>query len=308
MFSQRTLQGERLDLLTMETIRAAQEFLRQSQLPNGSWPYAHTSAQGSPEPTCYSILALHDDNQIGDDSTIQSGLNWLAHRVNADGALTLEGDDEPHWSTAHLVLTLTHLDVDELRRQRILAWLLTWQGNTGPDDPYGAIPINANLVGWPWINDAFSWVEPTCFALLALKRSGVVKHERIAQGEALLYDRVCMGGGWNVGNPIIWGQALDAFLPQTALALLALQDVGGNELILPGLSILQKPSNPAHSTLALALTVLCLNAYNLPTDPFADRLQQRQMADGSWRGMIHLTALSVLALRSVSRGSNVFKL
>lgn len=294
--------------MTMDAVRAAQEFLRQSQLPNGSWPYAQTSAQGSPEPTCYAILALQDSLDVKDGATIQAGLNWLAHRVNADGAVTLEGDEEPHWSTAQLALTLTHLDVNEPLRRRNLAWLLTWQGNTGSGDPYGAIPLNSKLIGWPWINDAFSWVEPTSLSLLALKRSGIAKHERITQGEALLFDRVCRGGGWNVGNPVVWDQMLDAFLPQTALALLALQDVGEEEAIALGLSLLQEPSNPAHSTLSLAMTVLCLNAYNLPANLFVDRLLARQQLGGSWRGMVHLTALSILALRSVAGGGNVFKL
>jgi len=91
-------------------LQAAQQFLRESQLPDGSWPYYLTSMQGSPEPTCYSLLALANGRVLSEDPLQRKALDWLTARVNADGAVVLVGDDEPHWSTAVLVLTLTHLD------------------------------------------------------------------------------------------------------------------------------------------------------------------------------------------------------
>jgi len=287
----------------MEQIRMAQQFLRQTQLADGGWPYYLTSQQGSPEPTCLAALALADE---GGGTAVSCALNWLAGLVNEKGAVVLPGDDEPHWSTAHLAITLTHLAYDEPLRDRAIDWLLRWQGTAGDADPYGAIILNPELIGWSWISNTFSWVEPTCYGLLALKRAGVRRHERITQAEAMLRDRVCVGGGWNVGNPIVWDRALEAFLPQTALALLALQDEPIDSIIEQGLAVLGNEANEAYSTLSLSLATLCLQQYGRQVDTFVDQLLQRQLADGSWRQMTQLTALAILALQSVSGGDNVF--
>lgn len=289
--------------LAMEQIRAAQAFLRQTQLADGSWPYYLTSNQGSPEPTCLAALALADE---GGNTAVSHALTWLTNLVNQDGAVILPGDDEPHWSTAHFAITLTHLKHDEALRDRLIAWLLTWQGSAGDVDPYEAIELNPKLVGWSWISNTFSWVEPTCYGLLALKRAGIRQHERITQAEAMLWDRVCVGGGWNVGNTVVWGQAIEASLPQTALALLALRDKPVNAAIEQGLSLLRNEANDAYSTLSLALAVLSLQSYGLTADSLTSLLLQRQSADGSWRQMIQLTALAALALQSVNGESNVF--
>jgi hypothetical protein len=290
----------------MEPIQAAQHFLRQTQLANGSWSYYLTSAQGSPEPTCLAALALAGG--ADGDTAVSPALNWLASLVNQDGALILPGDDEPHWSTAHLAITLTHLQQNETLRDQTIAWMLAWQGSSGDPDPYGAIILNPELIGWSWISNTFSWVEPTCYGLLALKQAGIRQHERITQAEIMLLDRTCVGGGWNVGNPIVWGQAIEASLPQTALALLALQDKPVDSVIEQGLALLKDETNAAYSTLSIALTILCLQQYGLSTDRFVDRLLQSQLADGSWRQMTQLTALAILALQSVNGGRNVYQL
>ena len=287
-------------------IHAAQEFLHQTQLADGSWPYYLTSSQGSPEPTCLAALALA--GEADGDTAVSHALNWLASLVNKDGAVILPGDDEPHWSTAHLAITLTYLQQNETLRDQTIAWLLAWQGSSGDADPYGAIILNPKLIGWSWISNTFSWVEPTCYGLLALKRAGIRQHERITQAEMMLLDRTCVGGGWNVGNPIVWGQAIEASLPQTALALLALQDKPVDSVIEQGLALLNDETNAAYSTLSMAMSILCLQRYGLPTGRFVDRLLQSQLADGSWRQMPQLTALAILALQSVSGGGNVYQL
>ena len=41
---------------------------------------------------------------------------------------------------------------------------------------------------------------------------------------AVLFDRVCHEGGWNYGNPEVYGQKLWPYVPTTAVALLAMQD------------------------------------------------------------------------------------
>lgn len=287
-----------------DEIRAAQAFLLQSQRADGSWPYYLHSDQGFPEPTCYGLLALRGVN----DAAQQRALAWLEARANDQGALVLEGDDEPHWTTSHLAWTLTRLGVREELRQRALAWLQTWKAVTVSGDPDGAVDLDPSLTGWPWIGGTFSWVEPTSYALLALKLAGVREHPRIQEAEAMLYDRVCVGGGWNVGNPRVWGTAIEAFLPTTAWALLALQDTPRDGMIERGLALLRDDENKAHSTLSLSLAMLCMDVYGLSLAPLREMLLQRQQQDGSWQGMTQLTALALLALQSAAGEGNVFKI
>ena len=71
-------------------------------------------------------------------------------------------------------------------------------------------------------------MEPTAFALLALESQPAIAlpgnaEERRKLGEALLYDRMCPGGGWNCGNPEVYGVAGEPLVIPTTWALLALR-------------------------------------------------------------------------------------
>ena len=88
---------------------------------------------------------------------------------------------------------------------------------------------NNALQGWAWTTDTFSWVESTATCLLGLKRlfaphARQMSERALAEAEALLVDRVCREGGWNHGNANMLGKDLPAYVPTTALALLALHD------------------------------------------------------------------------------------
>ena len=115
------------------------------------------------------------------------------------------------------------------------------------------------------MDDTFSWVEPTAYCLLALKRArhlGVVPTRDIAarvdEAERMLADRACAGGGWNYGNAHVFDKDLRPHGPTTALALLALQDRRDLPCVQAGLSFLTAHANRERSGLALALTLICL--------------------------------------------------
>jgi VWFA-related protein len=178
------------------------------------------------------------------------------------------------------------------------------------------------LQGWSWIEGTFSWIEPTSWCLLALKKSPAVLHPRersarIDEAERLLLDRVCRTGGWNYGNSNVLGQELHAHVPTTALALLALQDRREHPSVQKSLEYLvrQRLSEPAG--MALALTSICLRVDGVPAADVDERLaaiaerhaffnnlhiaamcstatawrtrRPTQRKDGTWR-MISLTA------------------
>jgi hypothetical protein len=81
--------------------------------------------------------------------------------------------------------------------------------------------------GWGWTPGTSSWVEPTAFALLALETEQGAElpsaQKRKKLGELLLYDRMCPGGGWNCGNPEVYGIAGEPLVIPTTWALLALR-------------------------------------------------------------------------------------
>ena len=90
-----------------------------------------------------------------------------------------------------------------------------------------AIRQNPNLQGWSWTDGTFSWVEPTAWCMLAVKklaRSTPEAGARVAEAEKVLEDRACSGGGWNYGNPEVYGKSLLAHVPPTAAGVLALQN------------------------------------------------------------------------------------
>lgn len=283
-------------------IQRAQDFLIQMQLPDSGWGYYAGIQQAYPEPTCYSLLALSDTS-----FSPTNPLNWLASLVNADGQLYLPQDDSPNWGTAHLVITLSRLNQFPALRQASVDWLLAWKSEN-VETSFGQ-GVDGSLIGWSWISNTFSWVEPTSYAVLALKLVGQGMHARVKEAEALLFNRMCQPGGWNFGTPSIMDQSIDPSMPETAIAMFALQDLpAAADAIQKGLDILEQGLPNFPSTLSLSLGVLCLDLFDRPTEKFAEMLLARQETDGSWRQGIWWTALATLALKAVTGDENVFRL
>lgn len=289
-------------MLMADTRDFARASLLRLQRDDGSWSYG-SKGIGYPEPTCLALLALPADEW----TARQRGMQWLMRRINDAGAMALEDDSEPHWATALALFVFTELGVANELRTRCAQRLLSWEGIRVEPDP--AIPLDPGLRGWPWTSGAFSWVEPTAYALLALKRAGYADHPRVAEGERLLLDRICTGGGWNYGNREVLGQTLAPMAHTTAWALLSLQGAAGAEdAVEQGLTVLEREIDRYPSALSLSLAILAFEIWGRPLELWAERLRQRQGADGSWRQQTHLTALSLLALRAATGGGNAFRL
>jgi hypothetical protein len=281
----------------------AQRFLIQSQLPDAGWGYLNTATESYPEPTCYSLLALADTF-----FSPQKTLTWLASLVNAEGQLVLPRDDAPNWATAPLIITLVHLDALPEIRSASTNWLLAWKSQY-IEEKQGSIRINPDIPGWSWISNTFSWVQPTSMAVLALKLAGLTTHPRVKEGEVLLLDRACQQGGWNFGNPVVFGSALEPTAVDTAIALFALQDVAeAADAIEKGLAVIESKAPQASSTLSLALGILCLEIFNRPVEQFVRLLEKRQSPDGSWKQNIWWTAVAAMALQVAEGSRNAFRI
>lgn len=134
--------------------------------------------------------------------------------------------------TALALIALRHLRNSSAAADRGLRWLESIEGNESHwlwkwkfrffDRQ---VRFDPNKSGWPWVPGTVSWVAPTSLALLAFEAWGRGS-TRIDWARAMLIDRACPGGGWNAGNGVAFGVALDPHPDFTAMALLALRDPG----------------------------------------------------------------------------------
>ncbi len=197
--------------------------LASSACAEGGWGY--TSDQPAHlEPTCLALLALASRRERH-AAAIAAGRNWLRQCAVGDGTYRLgRGRPEAIWPTALVLFVQATLDEDPANLQQTAAALLGRKGRrTGEDDDSDISDIDERLIGWPWAEGNFSWVEPTAWACLALRRVGQGQHPRVEEGIKMLLDRTLQSGGINYGNRRIFGIALEPIPGPTAMMLLALQ-------------------------------------------------------------------------------------
>ncbi|MBT3223439.1 MAG: terpene cyclase/mutase family protein, partial [Proteobacteria bacterium] len=105
---------------------------------------------------------------------------------------------------------------------------------------------------WSWVANTHSWMEPTSYAVLSLKMSGLQSHQLVQDAVADILDRQSYDGGWNVGVVEIFGTPLSAHLPPTGWAALALQ---GDQVPHQALNLLLQARQKS-SPLTLSLAIL----------------------------------------------------
>jgi hypothetical protein len=288
-----------------------------SQNPDGGWGPA-TGQSSTTELTALATLALGLVDRPVVRARASHGLRWLVERQHPDGGWPVSTRvSDGSWSTALAVLALDVLGHDTSSAVRGGRWLM----RRSPREPGllthvlyrvapGALPVrlNPDLKGWAWTSEASSFVEPTSYALLALKR---LRHrmperaviDRIEEGERLVYDRMCHGGGWNYGNSTVLDVALWPYADVTALALLALRDRGEREANRRSLHALRGMLEHVSSGLSLAWATLCFAAYGEDPEPWRRRLLDRY-GRTAFLDERRAVALAVLA---VTGGAEVFR-
>jgi hypothetical protein len=85
--------------------------------------------------------------------------------------------------------------------------------------------------------------------------------KRRALATSLLFDRMCPGGGWNAGNPVVYGAAGEPAVVPTALSLLALRNAQARSEITLSLDWVQRTAANIQSPGSLALTQICLRTH-----------------------------------------------
>jgi len=298
------------------------EELLHRRLP-GAAVWSHCGTQFCAEPTSLALLALFFSQSSS--SAMKDDLKpLLAHRLS-DGTWpsATDGAGVNVWATALAVNTLMILGADSVTskvsvkalvqcRPLEASWLVRLKFRFSDRQ----VRFDPAKYGWPWVPDTVSWVVPTSMALITLERAkrrglvgGAELENRLRLGAEMLLDRVCMGGGWNAGNAIVYGVPLRPHIDATAIALGALRLHYQHPVVRNSLTWLLGCIQ-CRSAYSLAWLILAIDAYRdvgadvVPAlaaarDRLADLvLDPRSMADTS------TIALAALALGA---GENPFE-
>jgi hypothetical protein len=293
---------ERDSLATAAALSGISGVLRKALLAarnqDGGWGYA-PGRQSRIEPTCWAELAL--GHSLGRAPDVDSIRRW---RRQDDWLLDVPGAPPNIPFNALAALTLLQEPSTIALAQPIITHLIHARGRTFRQT--AALAQDNSIQAWSWVDGTASWVEPTAWCLLLLKRvrsqsPSQEAAERIRIGEQFLFDRVCHEGGWNYGNPEVYGQKLWPYVPTTAVALLAMQDHRAHPVVKQSLKQLQKDVASERSVVAVALTIVCLRTYGVATDS----LEQTaiEMAASADPGNLLATATMLYALADTQQQS-----
>lgn len=221
-----------------EAASRAGHFLSLAQLPDGSWPSSPAVREGSWVTSLVCLALLRRAEFL---ENVRRGSAWLCNEVPG----------EARW--------LPRLMRRFANRQKI-----------GTQ--------NESYYGWSWTVGTASWVEPTSYAILFLRASPpewlpASGKRRVLLGEAMLRDRMCPGGGWNCGNPVVYGVPGVPQVSSTAWGLLALREHPESPEVQQSLSWLQDHLKSIQSPGSMALALLAMNAYGRPGGDLQQSLQ-----------------------------------
>jgi len=263
----------------MDSVSTLSGLLLKRQLASG-WSY-FGSRQTSVECTCLALLALGLEAQ---DAT-RTATELLLRLQNRDGGWsTFVDDPESAWATALVLCALNATNDFAVEREKAFHWLMMERGREGSwfwrwkfKLADLAVRFDPDRYGWPWLPGSASWVIPTAFSIIAIKQftacgRSEISERRIRLGVGMLLDRVCLGGGWNSGNSVVYGVPLPAHVEATAIALLALQDEERTPVIQASLGWLKQRSSSIESVESLAWCILSLFVYKEPVEQLKAKL------------------------------------
>ncbi len=277
---------------TTERLRA---LLARARNRDGGWPY-FAGRQSRIEPTCWALLAL------GDAEAARLLGQW-----RSSGALLME----PAVASVNFAFNaLAAMSLAERADAGLVAVgtgivraLIEQKGVRVAEHP--AIKQDTSLQGWSWSDGTFSWVEPTAWCTLAVKKLARDNEDapaRIEEAERLLRDRACEGGGWNYGNTEVYGQALRAHVPPSAAVVLALQDRPNEPMVKDAVGFLSREAPREGSTTALALTWMAMAAVGAPKDDLVTGLRAR-LEIAETHGNVASIAMMLYVLDLAERGA-----
>jgi hypothetical protein len=275
---------------------------------DGGWGY-YPGKVSRIEPTCWIALYLLRASDSEKDLTTDI-VRWFAARQREDGFLDDATGLPPNVgfsALAAIVVGSAGLLPAEGAR-RLLGAVYPTKGVASERTRNRQ---DNTLRGWSWLEDTFSWVEPIAWSLLALKKSSALPQReqsaRIEEAERMLFDRVCRTGGWNHGNSNMFGQELNADIPATALALLALQDRREHPSVQKSIEYLTRQRLAEPAGMALSLTSICLRVYGRSTADVDERLAALAETHSFFNNQ-HVAAMALYCLTAHDHDVEDFRL
>jgi hypothetical protein len=281
------------------SLAKAKDFLRKNGT-GGSWAY-HPGQAPSVEATAWCAIAMRNDEDVR-----ASAISYLMNVQNSDGGWSSEhtfGISDWNSTLGLLSLRLLSDTANDKKLKSAVQFLL--DDKTDFYNPFAKVIVSILKgreflqypQGWPWNRDCFHWVEPTSYALLALKPlSTPSMKESLQRADAFLIDHACIGGGWNHGDYKPLGFPTPPYPVTTAQALCALQDIPSDATVQAGLHYLNKVSNEQNTVMSLAWSILARDLYGEDTAAQKRKLSALQNSDGSFGNNLLLSALATCAL------------
>ncbi len=291
------------------------DLLITNQNTDGGWGY-HPASASSIEATAWALTSLISSRREPPppDVCARAG-DWLLLAQCADGSWpAFPGHPQGCWATSIVARALYLQGGAQKAVESGLHWLINaWpaEGNFWWRLRQSIFPSrvalqDSSLRGWNWTPGTASWVEPTAHALIFLRSLPAPMLSRQAAkrrelAERMLFDRMCPGGGWNSGNPLIYGVAGVPRIGPTAWALMALRDFSERAEVQMSVQWLEGAYGEIHGAASLALANLSLAAYGRPVPPLAPALGEMYSHNRFFANALTI-AWAVLALNEEMSG------
>ena len=249
-------------------------FLLGAQNRDGGWGF-ETNSDSRVEPSCWAIRTLQNCAIPVSSEALKSGVDYLLQAQLKDGSWPAHAGGAGSWVTSLACSILA----SEKEYQREVQAAVEWLCDDYPRDSTlwrrmlqklrSGEPVDnhdGSFRGWGWTPHTSSWVEPTAFAIQALRDCPSAwrpaeSAARLDLATGLLYDRMCPGGGWNCGNPMVYGVAGEPLVLPTGWALLALHDCPDGERKTKSLNWLLNHFAKISTVASLAVARIALESY-----------------------------------------------
>lgn len=284
---------------------SAIQYLLQVQAQNGGWGY-RAGGLAYVEPTAAAILALSADSSQsgGANRAILSASQFLQGLQHSDGGWGItEVDAESGWMTAWAILALARLPNAKQAVAKGVDWLLANEGrrttdNTSLEQIRKLYNIDGSLCGWSWVPGDVAWVHPTALAVQALAAAGRSGESRVTDGIGFILDRAVVTGGWNLGNPEMFGNNMPPTVLDTSVVLIALAATRSSPIqarVQLALNWLKSTLEATKAPAQMAWGIYALRQWGIETTAAVDRLRALKDANGGWLSNPFVTAVAILA-------------
>lgn len=261
--------------------------LRGLQNDDGGWGF-NAGCESRIEPTAWALIALHEfSSSAAVDEPLERGLRFLIAAQHEDGSWgAVAGQREGCWVTSLACWALLAQPQFSTKLLSGLRWLnddrprdsgFVWRMARKLVDRRRINAQSASFSGWSWTPHTASWVEPTCYAMIVLHAKAATSlpnlPRRINLAQGMLHDRMCPGGGWNCGNPRVYGVAGQPQVGPTVWALVALHETPDRRENRESLDWLESIQDTIVSPESLALAHIGLGLYGRQNSKLTERLQ-----------------------------------